>query len=197
MTTHPTTLTPAGPTALDPAELAAFLADIEAHVRAHTPTIPAPTEATTPRPVAPSLTVDELIERAGIVTGPAPAERRRPAVMRLLASVVEAPARRRAAHEAHVNAQVARYLDATASAIRTRGWIQGNYRRSDGVCILGALACLIEPTEEVHAAILATLRAELGQVHIQGWNDAEGRTAEGVLAALERAARRARAAATV
>ncbi|WP_316779624.1 DUF6197 family protein [Streptomyces sasae] len=94
--------------------------------------------------------------------------------------------------------RAADFLEATSETIKTRGWIQGDYSSSDGVCLLGAENALVwsDPGSRKTASDAnAYLRSVIGRRSIPRWNDNLHRTEEQVHRALLAAAARARAAA--
>ena len=91
-----------------------------------------------------------------------------------------------------MTAQVAADLRAAAEVLRRDGWTQGDYEKADGCkCLSGALRSVcggIDSTEpERYLPAWGYLRALIGREAIT-WNDAPGRTADEVIAALEAAA---------
>ena len=104
-----------------------------------------------------------------------------------------------------MNAQVAADLRAAAEILRREGWTQGKNIDDEGCrCILGALACVAtggktsqdnwelgpnrERFAELRAAVHDVLIYDMPPGGVVGWNDAPGRTAREVIAALEAAA---------
>lgn len=92
-------------------------------------------------------------------------------------------------------------LDEAADIIERNGWTQGDYHRPDGskpprdwpVDTTGALNLALgadTPSHDIQpdsSAEVALMRY-LGIEYVPGWNDAEGRTVEEVIAALRGAA---------
>lgn len=103
-----------------------------------------------------------------------------------------------------MSAQVAADLRAAADVLERDGWTQHLYVDSNGCrCAAGAILGAIQPgatsdidlssdQEERYDAAWAVLWAEVGR-GVQLWNDAPGRTAAEVIAALRAAADRAEA----
>jgi hypothetical protein len=103
-----------------------------------------------------------------------------------------------------VSAQVAADLRAAAEVLRRDGWTQ-EYMHCDGKhCALGAVEVVVDP--DLHdddgwddeqnrrfADAAKLLRRVTGESQIVDWNDAPGRTADEVIAALEAAAQAAEA----
>lgn len=88
----------------------------------------------------------------------------------------------------------AQILRDAAELIRTRGWCQGEYEIDGCLCIFGAVHVALgrEPDgigfTTADRQIADALRSATGVVIVPDWNDAPGRTAEQVIAAIERAA---------
>jgi hypothetical protein len=94
--------------------------------------------------------------------------------------------------------KAADFLEATSETIKARGWIQGDYDSSDGVCILGAENALVwsdSAGRKTSSDANVYLRSVIGRRSIPRWNDSLHRTEEQVHRALLAAAARARAAA--
>lgn len=75
-----------------------------------------------------------------------------------------------------------------ARYIREYGWVQGRLGGCGGpACLIGAMFETSTPETVGHPAIYARerLRNHLGVVSVSDWNDAPGRTAEEVIAAME------------
>ena len=75
-----------------------------------------------------------------------------------------------------------------AGMIRARGWCQGEFFDADGrVCAMGAIHRAAGWHEALIVAAERHLRSVVGR-DVPGWNDAGGRKADEVIAALEKAA---------
>jgi hypothetical protein len=105
-----------------------------------------------------------------------------------------------------MTAQVAADLRAAADVLRRDGWIQLSDHAYGGHCASGAIEVAIDPEWEDHREegweyeenqrfSEATLRLcrLVDASSVTGWNDAPGRTADEVIAALEAAAEAAEA----
>lgn len=116
----------------------------------------------------------------------------------LIPSTASAPQPEAAPPETLRALKAADFLDATSETIRARGWIQGDYSSSDGVCVIGAENALVwsDPASRKAASDANRyLRSVIGRRRIPRWNDHMHRTEEQVHHALLAAAERARAAA--
>jgi hypothetical protein len=89
---------------------------------------------------------------------------------------------------------VAAVLDRAADLIEERGWIQGRCKDETGICALHAID-LATPDDDDDEMYWHTSEAVWQRVgwNITGWNDAPGRTAAEVIAALRAAAESERA----
>jgi hypothetical protein len=98
-----------------------------------------------------------------------------------------------------LNSKSTEILTKAADVIETRGWIQGAYAHTDGVCALGAIAVAVGIGTSTAAIItnrkcckvVEDFERWLGladNADVTGWNDDRDRTAEQVTTALRECA---------